>query len=322
MVGAFVLLGIAVVVLGALWLSGARFGGDMRSLTAIGPSAGQLNTGNAVTLRGVGVGQVQEIDFAPSGRVRVTLRVDRTAPLPEEPAVLLRPTSLFGQWEAVIVPEASYPRAAIDSADRARGYVPAVTQADFADISRYTEDIALNLQSITTQLENVLTDTTVRNLASAAENFERASADLARMLREQRESFSSVATDVGDASNAARRAALALDSTLSRLEVATGAGELEAIFENTREATEGLRGLLDELRENSRRMDGVLARADTTLGGADLFFTRLNRGEGTLGRLVTDTAFYEETVATLVELRALLDDLKQSPGKYFNLSIF
>ncbi len=321
-VGAFVLLGIAVAVLGALWLSDARIPGDTYRLTAVVPTAGQLSAGNPVTVRGVKVGQVERMGFGPDGRVQLTLQVERDAPLPEEPAVLLRPTSLFGQWEAAVVPASRYPEASLDSADRARGYVPGVSQAEFSDITSYTEDIAQNLQRITNQLESVLSDTTVQDLAAAAGNFERASGELADLLEEGRESFRTVAGDVGEASEAARRAALALDSTFARLEGATAEGELEAILENARTTTGELRELSSQLRENSRRMDRVLARADTTLGGADQLFGRLNRGEGALGRLVTDTAFYEETVATLIELRAFLDDLKRDPGKYFNFSIF
>lgn len=322
MVGAFVLLGIAVIVAGALWLSEARMGGEMTRITAEVRTAGQLKAGNTVTLRGVKVGQVEQIDFGPEGDVRLTLQIDRSAPLPDRPAVLLRPTSLFGQWEAAIVPASRFSPGRLDTAARSRGNLPGVTQADFSDLSSYTEDIAANLQRITNQLESVLTDSTVRNLASAAGNFEAASGELARMLREQRETMSTVATDVADASQAARSAALALDSTLTRLEGATGEGELDAIFENTREATSSLTELVEALRDNSRRMNGVLARADTTFDDVDRLFSRLNRGEGTLGRLVSDTALYEETVATLAELRALLDDLKESPGKYFNFSIF
>lgn len=321
-VGAFVLLGVAVIVLGGIWLSEARIGGDARRLTAIVPNAGQLSTGNPVTLRGVKVGEVEQIDFGSSGQVLLTLRVERTVPLPERPAVLLRPTSLFGQWEAALVPSSRYPDARLDSAARAAGHLPGVTQAEFSDISSYTEDIAQNLQRITDQLESVLSDTTVQDLAAAARNFERASGELAGMLREQRKSFGAVAEDVSEAGRAARRAAVALDSTFARLEGATGEGELEAMVDDARATTSELRQLASELRENSRRMDRVLARADTTLGGADRFFTRLNRGEGSLGRLVADTAFYEETVATLIELRAFLDDLKGNPGKYFNFSIF
>ena len=69
-------------------------------------------------------------------------------------------------------------------------------------------------------------------------------------------------------------------------------------------------------------MNRVLARADTTFSGARELVGRVNRGEGALGRLAHDTALYEETAATLSQLRALLEDLRENPNRYFQLSIF
>lgn len=322
-VGAFVLAGVALLVAGALWLSNARFGGEMRELTARFQTVGQLRPGNPVTVRGVEVGRVHAVQFGPRGAVEIIMRIDAATPLPPSPVVQLRPTSLFGQWEAAVVPAVSVDTTLVGAADDLpEGRLPGVTQADFSDLSSYTEDIAENLQGITEQVERVFTDTTVQNLARLVENVERASDDLAELVAQQRETFRGLTEDVSTTGSTVRRAAAQLDSTLARLEAATAAGELEEIFENTRETTASMRELADELRANSRRMDRVLTRADSTFLGARTFIDGLNRGEGALGRLARDTVLYETTVATLSELRALLEDLKQRPGKYFNFSIF
>lgn len=323
MVGAFVLAGVALLVAGALWLSNARLGGEMRDLTARFQTVGQLRPGNPVTVRGVEVGRVHAVAFSPDGAVEITMRIDAETPLPPSPVVQLRPTSLFGQWEAAVVPAVAVDTALVGAAaDLPANRLPGVTQADFSDLSSYTEDIAENLQGITEQVERVFTDTTVQNLARLAENVERASEDLAELVAQQRETFRGLTEDVSSTGATVRRAAAQLDSTLTRLESATAEGELQEIFENTRETSATLRELADELRTNSRRMDQVLTRADSTFLGARAFVDGLNRGEGALGRLARDTVLYETTVATLSELRSLLEDLKRRPGKYFNFSIF
>jgi phospholipid/cholesterol/gamma-HCH transport system substrate-binding protein len=55
---------------------------------------------------------------------------------------------------------------------------------------------------------------------------------------------------------------------------------------------------------------------------ADSLISRLQSGEGSLGRLTTDTALYVETRRAVVELRELLADVKANPKRYFKVSVF
>jgi phospholipid/cholesterol/gamma-HCH transport system substrate-binding protein len=50
--------------------------------------------------------------------------------------------------------------------------------------------------------------------------------------------------------------------------------------------------------------------------------SRLQRGQGTLGKLTMDSTLYEETTAAVSELRALLADIRVNPRKYFRFSVF
>ena len=49
---------------------------------------------------------------------------------------------------------------------------------------------------------------------------------------------------------------------------------------------------------------------------------RIDRGEGTLGRLSTDEALYVSLNKAAESLTALLGDLQANPSKYINISIF
>jgi hypothetical protein len=41
----------------------------------------------------------------------------------------------------------------------------------------------------------------------------------------------------------------------------------------------------------------------------------VNRGEGTLGRLATDTTMYAQLTSLSASLKAFVDDLRRNPGK-------
>jgi phospholipid/cholesterol/gamma-HCH transport system substrate-binding protein len=76
---------------------------------------------------------------------------------------------------------------------------------------------------------------------------------------------------------------------------------------------------IDTMSANITLLTGHLGRAtaslDTLLGG-------MNRGEGTLGRMASDTSLYNNLNRTLVALTALLNDLRERPGRYLTVKVF
>lgn len=320
-IGIFVLVGVAVLVGGGMWLSQDRWGGEYRTLEASFQTVGQLRPGNSVRIRGVDVGRVQQIEVGPEA-ARVVMRVREDAPLPVRPVASLQPVSLFGEWTASIEAGRRHPSALADTAALPEGVLPGVTASDFSELSEYTADIASNLQGITDRLEVAFNRETAENLARSVENFEQASVELVALLERQRKGFGGFADDMASAGRTLRRVAADLDSTVSRLEAATAEGELAAILDNTREATAALARVSSSLDSTSTAARRTIARADSALGQAEAIVSRVNRGEGSLGRLASDPLLYEDLSSTLRELQALLDDLKQNPGKYFKFSIF
>lgn len=319
--GVFVLLGLALMVAGALWLSESRWRGEYRELGAFFDNVGQLRAGNPVTIHGVEVGRVRSIEVREGG-VRVGLRIEADVPLPEDPVVSLHPVSLFGGWSAAIVPGSRFPGLARDTVARPEGTLPGVTSSDFADLSNYAGEIAGNLERLTDRLEVAFNEETADDLARAVGNFEEASQELVRMLGRQREAFGQFAEDMESSGRNIRQVAASLDSTVSRLERATEEGELDAIFENASQAASSLNRASRRLEKTTGDVDRTVNRADSVLVTADAILRGVERGEGTLGRMASDPRLYEDLTATLTELRALLDDLKRNPGKYFKFSVF
>ncbi len=321
-VGLFVLVGVALIVGGAIWLGGTGWGQADRTLTARFRDVGQLRSGNSVTVRGVQVGRVESVTLSADGGVDVRMWLQETAPIPERPVAVIRPSSLFGQWQVAIVPARTVTDPPVDSLPRPEGGIPGYAQADFAQMSEFTSDIAENLRVITDRLELAFNEQTARNLASSIENFEQASQEMVSLVQQQQQGVSAFADDMRRAGSTVREAASSLDSTLGRLEQATAEGEVRSIFDNTEQAAARLNELTGQLRTTTDRLNEVLARADTTFTGAQELVGRVNRGQGALGRLVRDTALYERTAATLSQLRALLEDLRENPNRYFQFSIF
>ena len=83
------------------------------------------------------------------------------------------------------------------------------------------------------------------------------------------------------------------------------------------------------LEEVATRMDEVLAGLDRSSQSLESILGRIDRGEGSLGKLTTDDALYDNVSSAAanldeaaVEIRALLEDVRTKPKKYIKLSLF
>ena len=76
---------------------------------------------------------------------------------------------------------------------------------------------------------------------------------------------------------------------------------------------------LDSLTTNLGQLTAHLAAATNSLN--DLL-KKMTQGEGTLGRMATDTMLYKNLTSTLAALSALLTDLKERPGRYLTVKVF
>src|SRR5262249_22313725 len=70
---------------------------------------------------------------------------------------------------------------------------------------------------------------------------------------------------------------------------------------------------VDSISRNLARLTEHLGHTTAEL---DTLLSRINRGEGTLGRLASDTMMYHDLHELSVSLTAVLQDLKQNPDKY------
>jgi phospholipid/cholesterol/gamma-HCH transport system substrate-binding protein len=108
-----------------------------------------------------------------------------------------------------------------------------------------------------------------------------------------------------------------------RTELQALSGSLRRTASSVERATAG-----PELERSIARLDQLTARLDETSLSLDragnsleTVLARVERGEGTLGRLTTD-ALYENLNQAAVNLNRLTEDIQQNPRRYINLRVF
>lgn len=321
-VGAVILSGIILLFFGTLWLKGARLGQEETTVTARFLEIGQLLEGNEVKLRGVSIGRVEEILLEEGGGgVLVRMRIDSEVPLPADPVVLLSPESMFGDWQAEIYPRSRFPQYEYAEAPDPQ-VLPGYSLPDISRLTAVADEIAANLAELTERVGLAFTDETAVSIRRTIENVEQVSSQLTGLVSSQEAAVGDVAANLEATSATINETVLAIREVVRQFEGAVANGELRSIVANVASATAQLDSLGTTLRAVSRDLDHTAAAADTSFTRLNDIMAGVQRGEGTVGRLMQDTALYAELVETNRLMQELVEDFRANPRKYINLEVF
>jgi phospholipid/cholesterol/gamma-HCH transport system substrate-binding protein len=321
-VGLVVIAGIMLIVFGTMWLRGLRLGQEERTLRARFTEVGQLLTGSSVKYRGVPIGRVERIELEPGGdAVVVTMTVSSDVRLPGDPVVILAPESMFGDWQAEVVSRRQFPY--YDYAvSLSPNVVPGYALPDMSRLTAVADQIGRNIATISDRFEVAFTQETADNIREAIENIQEVSAQLTGLVSSQQVAIDEVARNLEQTSEAAGQAALTMQRAFAEVEAAIAGGRLTGIMQNVERTSARTDSLVALLVLASQDMRNTAARADSTFRQVSGIAAAVERGEGTLGLLLRDTALYVNLVETNIEVQALLADIRRNPRRYINLTIF
>ncbi|NNF08411.1 MAG: MCE family protein [Candidatus Eisenbacteria bacterium] len=291
-VGIVFLLAVAVLISGILWFKEFRIGGQFYQVVVAFENTSGLQSGDAVEVQGVTSGQVSRI-FYEDGRALVGLRLDRSVNIYPETKFVIENVGIMGQKLVAIYP--GPPGTPVSEDTILTGEYQSGIPALMAELGGALE----SFDKLADQLEGffgALEDTEPGTVSRILHNTERLTEDLADFLAATR----------GDLREVVGNFNVAMEDLH---EVLDGRGEE---FGTT----------LESANRAMARLDTTLAQMEVTMQRTDAILARVENGEGTLGRLSQDEELYNELRGTMTDARALLEDLKADPKKYFKFSIF
>ena len=327
-VGVVVVAALAVVVTGALWLSGAHLGRAEAVYTARFRTVGGLGVGDPVVLRGVRVGRVEAIRLAPGNWVEADLKIYSGVTPPAVPAVVAASASLFGEWAATLISREPPPndpnvrQALVEAQAAGGGKWPGATLPDIGQLTAQASRIATDIATVSSRIQTAFDSEAVNELRRSIKDFGQIADRLAKVTNEQADVIGSVGSNLRQGSDVLAKAATSLQGTLGRVDSATNQGQLATILNNSaatsanlRSASQDFHDLMGAAHKNQESLVRVLVAADSVL-------SRISNRSGTLGLLVSDSTLYKETTLTMIQLRQLLSDIQANPRKYFTFSVF
>ncbi len=321
LVGLVVVTAVALFIAGTIWLQGG-WRSDQVPVRAAVATAGQLVEGAAVKFRGVAVGRVESVSVLPSGEavmIEMTVRPDLA--VPDDAAALIAPESMFGDWQVEIIRRSEYRTHPFHEHD-GEGVLPGAALPDFSRLTATADEIAQRLTTIAQRFEVAFTEETAQNLGRAIDNLGTVSDRLSEVVTQQADRFDDLADGVDASARELGAAARAARLSFERVDgIIAGAGVEEMILDagrgvaNVRALTEEMEAGVGDLRSAARSADATFARLDE-------FLAALESEDGSLGRLLTDPTLAQSAVETVEELKTLLADLRENPGRYLSFSIF
>ena len=327
LVGLVIIISALTAVVGTLWLKGTNFGRPQTEVDVLLRGVGQLNRGNAVKYLGVGIGRVENITV-DGVAVRVSLLLDQDMVLPPDPAVVLGPESLFGDWQAEIVSRIEFPRFPFYEVPPGEGpnVLGGYALPELSRLSASADLISENLADLTDRLGLAFNDSTATALASAIANLDTISLEIRALVAQQSavavivaavtlHNMDAALAEIEQASVVARR-------TFERIETILTDAQIDTIVANVRVTSTGIQEIVTSLAESTGGIAATIKRADSTFARLDRISARIESGEGAIGRLFVDSTLAIRAEDVLAQIDKLLQDLRENPGKYVRLSIF
>jgi phospholipid/cholesterol/gamma-HCH transport system substrate-binding protein len=102
----------------------------------------------------------------------------------------------------------------------------------------------------------------------------------------------------------------------------------ERLTSSIEKTAEAVSGLANDVRQTKGTMGKLITdpalynNLNATSARLDSILGKLNRAEGSLGLMVSDTALYVETTNLIKRLNNLITDMQADPHKYFKFSVF
>lgn len=279
---------IALVVFGATfaWLTDRGLALHRADLNVELPSAERLKKGDPVLFRGVPVGEIRALEFTPAGGVVVKARLKRPVPLTKDATASLQTVDVFGSLAVALQPGSPAAPPLADG-DTLAGSAP--------------RSLAASAEVLGQQAERLLDDKTIALVQGTLAGGAQATVELQRLIADANAVLATQSRNLTVAT--ANAAALTKD-----LRETTSGPELKRAVANLEETTAQLAAMSGSMGQASASLASVMAKLD--------------RGEGTAGRLLNDPALYERALATVNSLDALAADVKANPKRYIKVSVF
>jgi phospholipid/cholesterol/gamma-HCH transport system substrate-binding protein len=314
-------------VWGYKFVKGSNMFKSTKTFTTTFDDVTGLNESSSVFLNGLKVGQVLSIKLNP-GDVKtmdVVYNIDDDIPLPKNAIAQMRNEGIMGgKFLALSFDKPCSGSDCAQSGQRLEGeivgflgsMIPEEEMGDY--FGGATGELRALLSEIGAQESNAKIDVIVRNLEETVIQVNQLTNAATKMIEASSTNLSYTISNFNKISKNLADNNEEISEMISNLN-AVSKSLKDAQLDQTIEKTNGM---IDNTSAVVNNLEGVISKLDETLAQLSAITTKMNEGEGSLGKLVNDKELYNHMNETSKNLSLLLQDLRLNPKRYVNVSIF
>jgi len=247
-------------------------------------NAAGIVTKTQVKTSGITIGRVADVSLI-DGRTRIALNIEHSVAIPEGSRLEVRSVGLLGDKHLEIVRPRDF-----HSEIPLGGLIPQNTEGtDIESLIGMVGGIAKDIKKVTTSLSNVLGNSEgeqsmraiISNIRALTNDLKDTSATLKSVIGDRSDDFNDVVSNVRDGVRDLRTAAANIKDVASK--------------------------------ENKEKIDRILAQFDNSMGDVrgltkniNLISEKIEKGEGTVGKLINDDTAITELEGAIKDIRKVL----------------
>lgn len=288
-----VISSILLFIWGYSFLKGRDLFNDYKTFYAVYDEVEGLAPSAPVTINGLAVGKVTSITLHNDGKLLVEIQVKTDFPISKSTVATIYEPGLLAGKSIALIPDFKNPVEAEDGQQLSTNVKPGMLSNigdRLSPLQTKVEKTVVTADSLLMALNNVFDRNTQDNLRKSI-------AELSVTMKE----FSAAAKGVNGL-------------------IADNRTKLDGTFTNLDNATANFSKLSDSL--NNANIGAAMKKLDKVLTNVDKIVNDVQSGKGTLGKLLKDDGMYDNLEGASLEMKQLVQDLKENPKRYVHFSVF
>ncbi|KXK21360.1 MAG: MCE family protein [Saprospiraceae bacterium] len=330
-IGILAIVALFIVIFGLKFLKGQNVFSSKQTFYSDFADVNKLTVGTPILIHGFQVGSVVDIYLKPSNPqlIEVEMQVNKDIKVPKSTIVEIRDVGMMGAKAIFLTYDIKALNDLAQSGDFLKGKTKGMLGSmlgDPAELQKYLSEIQQGAGGVMDTIVDYFkridqsqgVGLALANLQHTIENLRLITGELNVLLHNSNSNlqatFGNLNSITGNINNKNKEIASLLENLNSISNQVNNAG-LDNTIQSANTTITTLNNRMNELKT-------TLEGADKAINGISSVLTKVNNGEGTLGKLVNDNDLYLNLERTSKQLDLLMQDLRLNPKRYVNVSVF
>ncbi len=316
-IGLLAIVTIALFLWGYKFVEGRNILDSIKVIYAEYEDVNGLREGTSIMRSGVKVGVVTAVELNPENlkTVIVEMAIETNLPIPKSAVAIIATTDFLGEKRVILhFDRPCSGTNCVESGDYLKGGLKGVMSTMLGspdELKSYVSVVSEGAKSVLDSLGQTVSDENsaigkaLSDMDIILQNLKTTTSSLNALIRQNSSEINSIVDDVAILTKTVEGKSQALESIISNVD--TFAREISKLnLVNTVQSVEG----------TVENLNNTLSGADAAIVDIKLLLDQVNKGNGTLGKLVNDATLYEQIDKAMQNLDFLLQDIRLHPERY------